>query len=88
MWVRDAVRHPFREPAGQRSGPRILTQSVSGVVYREGFDGIRYLSRYGHDIVNWALFEPAELSEAVTTAIRVDDPDLRQALRILHIAVG
>ena len=41
----------------QRSGPRLLTQTASAVVYREGFQGIRYLSKYGHDLKNWALFQ-------------------------------
>jgi hypothetical protein len=39
-----------------------LTQNVSQFVYRQGFNGIRYLSKYGHDIENWALFEPANLT--------------------------
>jgi hypothetical protein len=72
----------------QRGGPRILTQNVSGVVYREGFDGIRYLSRYGHDIVNWALFEPADLTAKRDREIRPDDPDLLEALRTFHLAIA
>jgi hypothetical protein len=72
----------------QRSGPRSLTQRVSEFVYREGFDGIRYLSKYGHDIENWALFEPAELTEKRARAIAESDPDLLAALRIFHLAIG
>ena len=72
----------------QRSGPRRLTQSVSDVVYRQGFNGIRYLSKYGHDIENWALFEPAELTFRTTARIYPDDPDLLAALRILNLTVG
>src|SRR4051794_14855378 len=66
----------------QRSGPRLLTQNVSALVYDEGFDGLRYLSKYGHDIENWALFEPANLTNAAATDIQADDPDLLRAFDI------
>ena len=72
----------------QRSGPRRLTQSVSAVVYRQGFHGIRYLSKHGHEIENWALFEPAELSEAAASEIGREDPDLHEAFRLFHLALG
>jgi len=72
----------------QRSGPRVLTQSVSDLIYREGFNGIRYLSKYGHDIENWALFEPADLTGRLQNSIRPDDPDLLEALRIFDLAMG
>ena len=72
----------------QRSGPRLLTQNVSAVVYGEGFDGIRYLSKYGHDIENWALFEPADLTRAAAASIAPDDPDLLAAMRMFHLAAG
>lgn len=72
----------------QRSGPRRLTQNVSRFVYRQGFNGIRYLSKYGHDIENWALFEPANLTSTHCEQIRPDDPDLIEALRIFDLAVG
>ena len=42
----------------QKTAPRILTQLVSRIVFYAGFSGIYYLSKYGHDIENWALFEP------------------------------
>jgi hypothetical protein len=72
----------------QRSGPRVLTQNVSSVVYREGFNGIRYLSKYGHDIENWALFEPADLTSRLENSIQADDPDLLEALRLFNLAIG
>jgi len=72
----------------QRSGPRSLTQKVSQVVYREGFNGIRYLSKYGHDIENWALFEPADLTSANNEEIHPDDTDLIEALRLFNLIVG
>jgi hypothetical protein len=72
----------------QRSGPRRLTQNVSQFVYRQGFNGIRYLSKYGHDIENWALFEPSHLTSTHSKQIRPDDPDLTEALRIFNLVVG
>jgi len=72
----------------QRSAPRILTQRISEFVYGERFDGIRYLSKYGHDIENWALFEPAELTSTRHGYIQPDDPDLLNALRIFGLALG
>jgi hypothetical protein len=36
------------------AGLRELTQHASRLVYNSAFDGIRYLSRYGHNICNWA----------------------------------
>jgi hypothetical protein len=71
----------------QRSGPRRLTQNVSQFVYRQEFNGIRYLSKYGHDIENWALFEPADLTATREDEIRRDDPDLLEALRIFNLVV-
>ena len=70
----------------QRSGPRLLTQNVSALVYAEGFDGLRYLSKYGHDIENWALFEPANLTNAAVRDIQAEDPDLLRAFEILQVA--
>lgn len=72
----------------QRSGPRLLTQNVSAVVYAEGFDGIRYLSKYGHDIENWALFEPANLVRISEQRIQPHDPDVLEALRMFHLTLG
>jgi hypothetical protein len=71
----------------QRSGPRLLTQNVSEIVYSEGLDGIRYLSKYGHDIENWALFEPAQLTGATAAGIRTADPDLLAAMRMFHLTL-
>ena len=72
----------------QRSGPRLLTQQVSSLVYHDGFQGIRYLSKYGCDIENWALFEPADITSAAAAHIEVDDPDLLEALRIFDLVLG
>ena len=72
----------------QRSAPRILTQRISEFVYGEGFDGIRYLSKYGNDIENWALFEPVDLTARDQQDIPPDDADLNTALRIFSLTLG
>jgi hypothetical protein len=74
--------------------PRGFTQQVSRYVYEEGsFAGIRYRSRLGDDVANWAIFEPAPaaVSPLMTTtsaAIQAEDPDLRAALELLGLALG
>src|SRR5579872_573589 len=72
----------------QRSGPRLLTQNVSAVIYRQGFNGIRYLSKYGHDIENLALFEPVELTSRGQNGLDPNDSDLLEAMRIFNLAMG
>lgn len=64
----------------QRTAPRILTQSVSRIVFDGGFAGIYHHSKYGHDIENWALFEPFQIMVQEPEFIRPDDPDLQRAL--------
>lgn len=66
----------------QKTAPRILTQFVSRIVSYAGFAGIYYLSKYGHDIENWALFEPFQIKVKEHQTIRSDDPDLQRALRL------
>jgi hypothetical protein len=51
-------------------------------VFQRGFDGIHYRSKYGHDIWNWALFEPFKLSPKDAEAIDLADPELVRALAI------
>ena len=72
----------------QSSGPRPLTQNVSAVVYRQGFAGIRYLSKYGHDIENWALFEPVDLTSREQNSLEPDDPDLLRAMQVFNLVLG
>lgn len=71
----------------QAGRPRKLTQDASLVVFRNGYDGVFYRSRYGHSIENWALFEPFPLRNTAGTEIAADDPDLHQALRIHGLAM-
>ena len=66
----------------QQTAPRILTQVVSRIVFSKGLAGIYYRSKYGHDIENWALFEPFQIRVWDSESIRPDDPDLRRALQL------
>ena len=50
--------------------PRALTQEISRYVYDQGFAGLRYPSRLGDDIINWALFEPPPLQRVITRRSR------------------
>lgn len=72
----------------QQGEPRRLTQLASLKVNEAGLDGIYYRSRYGHDLENWALFEPFEISSpAVPIAVRPDDVDLQEACRLLGLRI-
>lgn len=66
----------------QKTAPRTLTQFVSRIVFYAGFSGIYYLSKYGHDIENWALFEPFQLNVRDPEGVSVEDRDLQLALRL------
>jgi hypothetical protein len=67
----------------QQTAPRILTQFVSRIVFYDDFAGIYCRSKYGHDIENWALFEPFQITVKSVQTIQPDDPDLQRAL-LLH----
>ena len=71
----------------QAGRPRQLTQQASLVVFRNGYDGVFYRSRYGHSIENWAIFEPFPLRNTTCAAIAINDPDLHSALRILGLTM-
>ena len=66
----------------QMTAPRGLTQLASRVVFSERLAGIYYRSKYGHDVENWAVFEPFQIEVKDSESIRIDDPDLQQALRL------
>jgi hypothetical protein len=66
----------------QQPTSRPLTQRVSRVVFNNGFDGIHYHSRFGHDVRNWALFEPFKIGPQQAAPIDPGDPDLQAALAI------
>jgi hypothetical protein len=72
----------------QRGEPRRLTQLASLKVNEAGLDGIYYRSRYGHDLENWALFEPFEISSAeIPIAVRPDDVDLKEPCKLLGLKI-
>jgi hypothetical protein len=73
----------FDAPVLQQTAPRILTQFVSRIVFYDAFAGIYYRSKYGHDIQNWALFEPFQIEVKGFQTIQPEDPDLQRAL-LLH----
>ena len=82
--------------------PRRLTQEISRFVFeqtgrgrRRAFDGIRYLSRLGDDLRNWAIFEPIGQAHAASLVADVRlsrigprHPELRAALELLGIALA
>jgi hypothetical protein len=72
----------------QRHVPRRITQLASIEARRKNFDGIYYRSRYGHDLENWALFEPFHLTHTGSSPIAETDPAFLEALRILDLKVA
>lgn len=72
----------------QQGQPRRLTQLASLEVYKSGLNGIYYRSRYGHDLENWAIFEPFDVQVAADAElISEDDPDLLAACAILGVVI-
>jgi hypothetical protein len=71
----------------QQHGPRRITQLASLEARRRNFDGIYYRSRFGHDLENWALFEPFKISQAGSGAITADDAAFVEALQRLGLRV-
>lgn len=73
----------------QQGTQRRLTQLASLTVNDAGLDGIYYRSRYGHDLENWALFEPFLIkSRKAPVAIRPDDVDLQMACKLLGLRIA
>ncbi len=69
----------------QMPSPRHLTQLVSRIVYDMGLAGVYYRSRYGHDLENWALFEPCRIHRMQSENVHKDYPALLEAMRILGL---
>jgi hypothetical protein len=70
----------------RRRAPRAFTQEISRHVFVHGRDaggrplaGLRYLSRLGDDLVNWAIFETEPPVDCVSEPVDRADPDLRAA---------
>lgn len=55
---------------------------------RSGCAGIYYLSRYGHDLENWAIFEPFPIRPGESRAISPDDENFLKALDILGLKLS
>jgi hypothetical protein len=68
----------------RQTAPRTVTQCVSRIVFSNGFAGICYRSKYGHDIENWALFEPFQIRVQDPEPIVPDDPDLQRAFNFIR----
>jgi len=72
----------------QNYSPRRITQLASLRIYERGFSGIYYRSRFGHDLENWALFEPFRITPIESKDIPIDDPILREALDLLGLKIS
>lgn len=72
----------------QRTHPRRLTQLISRAVYDERLNGIRYPSKYGHDLENWAIFEPFPIRDYSIDPIYPTDDDVLKAFALLHLKRG
>jgi hypothetical protein len=79
----------------RRRAPRAFTQEISRYVFERGVTeegepllGIRYLSRLGDDIENWAIFEGTEPYDKRSEEIVRDDPDLLAALQTLDLVMA
>lgn len=79
----------------RRRSARALTQEISRYVFERGVTedgerllGIRYLSRLGDDIENWAIFEGSEPYDKASEEISRGDPDLVRALEMLGLVMA
>ena len=90
--------HDLDAAAIRMSAPRRFTQEISRFIYqcslpdgRPAFTGIFYRSRLGDDFRNWAIFERPEPEDVIREHSAVDfpsdDPDLREALRLLELTL-
>ena len=64
------------------SEPRRLTQLASRAVYDTGIRIIRYPSKFGIELENWAFLDSVPVADQAVQDVRVDDPDLHAALRL------
>lgn len=74
----------FDGAALRSTAPREITQLVSRVIYNIGrYVGIRYASKFGDDLENWAIFEPfSTLQSGGVRMIQIGDADLQRALNL------
>jgi hypothetical protein len=69
----------------QDAAPRRISQLASRQAYELGCPGIYYRSRYGHDLENWAIFEPFPIHPRGSKEILESDDSLQKALEILGL---
>ena len=75
------------------SVPRRLTQLMSRAIYEcshesvRQYSGIAYLSGFGDEIPNWAVFEPNEIEVRNVSPIDPEDPDFIAAMEILGLGL-
>ena len=82
------------------AAPRAFTQELSAHIWEQSdpngipYAGVRYLSRYGDELENWAIFERESMhGESPVLAISRDyvdlgDDDLEHALDLLDLVLG
>jgi RES domain len=78
----------------RRRAPRALTQEISRHLFERGRDpdgepvaGLRYLSRLGDDLANWAIFEPNQPGDRESEPIEHGDGDLRDVLALFGLTL-
>jgi hypothetical protein len=73
--------------------PRRLTQEIGRYVFERSvdgapvFSGIRYASRLGDELTNWAIFEPHEPRHRDVDEIALDDADLVAVLSAYNLVL-
>lgn len=78
----------------RRTAPRQFTQEISRLIFEctdnesRQFAGITYLSKLGDEFANWAVFEPADITEHGVDPVRADDSDLLRAMELLQIRLA
>lgn len=70
------------------SAPRSLTQLISRHAFDAGHTGVRYLSKYGDEVVNFALFEQrVTINNERTDRVEEATPGLAEALQLHHLVL-
>lgn len=72
----------------QSASPRRITQLASRQAYEAGCAGIRYLSRYGQDLENWAIFEPFPIRPGESLVVSPEDENFLKAFEILGLRLA
>lgn len=75
--------------------PRRLTQEISRHIFLRSetgdtatFAGIRYGSRLGDELINWAILEPNDPTDQESDPIERDDADLHAVLEAYDLQLG